>query len=153
MYPLICCQKQLQDGTWERPRKTKFSILTGPRETVTGGMRRPQGEISARQWALSSRWGGERERRGGWLWGPVPFLRFCEGTEQRVKGDLNGKSECPVVMVRGGEEGNWWQGQPSRWCTWPSWWDVYTLWGCSDSRKVWSFKIYSRDSQVWGFCF
>ena len=62
MYPLICCQKQLQDGTWERPRKTKFSILTGPRETVTGGMRRPQGEISARQWALSSRWGGEREK-------------------------------------------------------------------------------------------
>ena len=65
---------------------------------------------------------GRREREGA-----VPFLRFREGTEQRVKGDLSGKSECPVVTVRGGEESKWWQGQPSRWCTWPSWRGVYTL--------------------------
>ena len=69
MYPFICCQKQLQDGTWERPRKTKFSMLTGPRETVTGGIRRPRGAMSPRQWALSSRWGGEREKGRCLSWG------------------------------------------------------------------------------------
>lgn len=147
----MLCQKQLQDGTRERPRKTQFSILTGPRETVTGGMRRPQGRV--RPGSGLCQVGGEEREKGRMDRRASAFPEVLR--EHRAKGEGGSQWQVwmPVVTVRGGQESNWWQGQPSRWGTWPSWWDVYTLWGCSDSRKVWSFKIYSRDSQVLGFFF
>lgn len=153
MYPFICSVRSSYKMEHGRgPGKQSFLYSQVPERQSLVAWGGHKGRVHPGS-GLCQVGGEERERRGGWTWGPVPFLRFRESTERRVKGDLNGKSECPVVTVRGGEESNWWQGQPSHWCTWPSWWDVYTLWGCSDSRKVWSFKIYSTDSQVWGFFF
>lgn len=58
---------KIQEGTWERSREKELIILTGPRETVTGGKRRPQMERSPRERAQPNRWGGEREGGLG-LW-------------------------------------------------------------------------------------
>lgn len=87
----MLCQKQLQDGTRERPRKTQFSILSGPRETVTGGMRRPQGRV--RPGSGLCQVGGEEREKGRMDRRASAFPEVLR--EQRVKGDLNGKSECP----------------------------------------------------------
>lgn len=149
MYPFICSVRssyKMEHGRGPGKHSFLYSQVPGRQSLVD---EEATGESSPRQWALSSRRGGEREGADG------SEGQCLSRGSSRAKGEGGSQWQVwmPVVTVRGGQESNWWQGQPSRWGTWPSWWDVYTPWGCSDSRKVWSFKIYSRDSQVLGFFF
>lgn len=136
---------KIQEGTWERSREKELIILTGPRETVTGGKRRPQMERSPRERAQPNRWGGER---GGWACGPVLLLEFKgEHTAQGERWDLTGRCGCSAVTGGQGKKGNWWQ--------WPAFTLVplgtmvgcsHSVWECSGSRRIWSFKIYSIEN-------
>lgn len=118
---------KIQEGTWERSREKELIILTGPRETVTGGKRRPQMERSPRERAQPNRWGGER---GGWPVGRCFYWSSRESTQHRVKDGISLEGVDALRSQEGRERrGTGGSGQLSHWCPWALWWGVHTLCG------------------------
>ena len=118
---------KIQEGTWERSREKELIILTGPRETVTGGKRRPQAERSPRERPQPNRWGGEREREDGSV-GQCLYWSSRESTQHRVKDGISLEGLNALRSQEGrARRATGGSGQLSHWCPWSLWWGVHTL--------------------------
>lgn len=110
---------------WKKSREKELIILTGLRETVTGGKRRPQGESSPSE-RYTQVGGAEREKGGG---SEGQGLSWGSGGRTHT-GWKTGPHWTGCVLRghrRGGQGGDRWRWPAFTLAPRSLWWGVYTL--------------------------
>ena len=110
LYPLTYSIRGRYRKEWKNSREKKLIILTGLRETVTGGKKRPQGERSPGE-RYNQVGGEEREKGGGSVGQCVPGAQGgAHGTGGRTGSHWKAEGRASRGAGGGGQLPHWCPG-------------------------------------------